>query len=217
MARRSELRGMGLKNIQDGGEAILEAFRDLRRRVRHFIAGLGMAVVMGGDGAAEEKRHARSDLSGLRSRDLGGRHGDRIHADDRPHAGGAAPCRSGAAAGQHGDLRRAGHGGADAGDVGRIDRLWRGRFRSRPAVVSQPERRRRPAAAGRSARQDGRTSRPPSETLYQSVVRAGEMAQRTPRGPTYLCVSMESDARGMVEAGAAARGCRRRPSPALGR
>jgi acetolactate synthase-1/2/3 large subunit len=30
------------------------------------------------------------------------------------------------------------------------------------------------------------------ETLYHSVVRAGEIAQRTPRGPTYLCVSMEA-------------------------
>jgi acetolactate synthase-1/2/3 large subunit len=30
------------------------------------------------------------------------------------------------------------------------------------------------------------------DTLYHSVVRAGELAQRTPRGPTYLCVSMES-------------------------
>jgi acetolactate synthase I/II/III large subunit len=33
---------------------------------------------------------------------------------------------------------------------------------------------------------------PAPETLYQSVVRAGEMAQRTPKGPTYLCVSMET-------------------------
>ncbi len=30
------------------------------------------------------------------------------------------------------------------------------------------------------------------DTLYQSVVRAGEIAQCTPQGPTYLCVSMES-------------------------
>jgi len=30
------------------------------------------------------------------------------------------------------------------------------------------------------------------DTLYQSVVRTGELAQRTPRGPTYLCVSMEA-------------------------
>jgi acetolactate synthase I/II/III large subunit len=30
------------------------------------------------------------------------------------------------------------------------------------------------------------------ETLYHGVVRAGELAQRTPSGPTYLCVSMES-------------------------
>ena len=30
------------------------------------------------------------------------------------------------------------------------------------------------------------------EMLYHSVVRAGEIAQRTPRGPTYLCVSMEA-------------------------
>ena len=30
------------------------------------------------------------------------------------------------------------------------------------------------------------------DTLYHSVVRAGELAQRTPRGPTYLCVSMEA-------------------------
>ena len=29
-------------------------------------------------------------------------------------------------------------------------------------------------------------------TLYHGVVRAGELAQRTPRGPTYLCVSMEA-------------------------
>jgi acetolactate synthase-1/2/3 large subunit len=33
---------------------------------------------------------------------------------------------------------------------------------------------------------------PAPETLYQSVVRAGEMAQRLPKGPTYLCVSMET-------------------------
>ena len=45
-------------------------------------------------------------------------------------------------------------GGADAGDVRRIGRLRRRRFRSRPAVVSQPECRRRPAAAGRAHRQD---------------------------------------------------------------
>ena len=30
------------------------------------------------------------------------------------------------------------------------------------------------------------------ETLYESVVRAGELAQREPRGPTYLCVPMET-------------------------
>jgi acetolactate synthase-1/2/3 large subunit len=30
------------------------------------------------------------------------------------------------------------------------------------------------------------------DTLYQGVVRSGELAQRTPRGPTYLCVSMEA-------------------------
>lgn len=33
---------------------------------------------------------------------------------------------------------------------------------------------------------------PAPETLYESVVRAGEMAQRLPKGPTYLCVSMET-------------------------
>lgn len=33
---------------------------------------------------------------------------------------------------------------------------------------------------------------PSVETLYQSVVRAGEMAQRPPLGPTYICASMES-------------------------
>jgi len=33
---------------------------------------------------------------------------------------------------------------------------------------------------------------PAPETLYESVVRAGEMAQRQPKGPTYLCVSMET-------------------------
>jgi acetolactate synthase-1/2/3 large subunit len=30
------------------------------------------------------------------------------------------------------------------------------------------------------------------DTLYHSVARAGELAQRTPCGPTYLCVSMEA-------------------------
>src|SRR5262245_5376392 len=30
------------------------------------------------------------------------------------------------------------------------------------------------------------------ETLYQTIVRAGEMAQRTPKGPTYVCVAMET-------------------------
>lgn len=33
---------------------------------------------------------------------------------------------------------------------------------------------------------------PSFETLYNSVIRAGEMAQRGPKGPTYLCVSMET-------------------------
>ena len=33
---------------------------------------------------------------------------------------------------------------------------------------------------------------PAPETLYESVVRAGELAQRNPKGPTYLCVSMET-------------------------
>jgi acetolactate synthase I/II/III large subunit len=33
---------------------------------------------------------------------------------------------------------------------------------------------------------------PSVSTLYQSVVRAGELAQCSPQGPTYLCVSMES-------------------------
>lgn len=33
---------------------------------------------------------------------------------------------------------------------------------------------------------------PSAETLYQSVVRVGEIAQRTPRGPTYICVAMET-------------------------
>ena len=33
---------------------------------------------------------------------------------------------------------------------------------------------------------------PAPETLYESVARAGELAQRQPKGPTYLCVSMET-------------------------
>jgi acetolactate synthase-1/2/3 large subunit len=33
---------------------------------------------------------------------------------------------------------------------------------------------------------------PAPETLYESVVRAGEIAQRQPKGPTYLCVAMET-------------------------
>ena len=30
------------------------------------------------------------------------------------------------------------------------------------------------------------------DTLYETIVRAGEMAQRTPKGPAYLCVPMET-------------------------
>jgi acetolactate synthase-1/2/3 large subunit len=33
---------------------------------------------------------------------------------------------------------------------------------------------------------------PSVDMLYESVVRAGELAQRTPRGPTYVCASMEA-------------------------
>jgi acetolactate synthase-1/2/3 large subunit len=33
---------------------------------------------------------------------------------------------------------------------------------------------------------------PAPETLYQTIVRAGEMAQRTPKGPIYVCVAMET-------------------------
>lgn len=33
---------------------------------------------------------------------------------------------------------------------------------------------------------------PSPETLYESVTRAGEMAQRAPKGPTYLCVPLET-------------------------
>lgn len=33
---------------------------------------------------------------------------------------------------------------------------------------------------------------PAPETLYQTVIRAGELAQRNPKGPTYVCVSMET-------------------------
>jgi acetolactate synthase-1/2/3 large subunit len=33
---------------------------------------------------------------------------------------------------------------------------------------------------------------PAPEILYESVVRAGELAQRQPKGPTYMCVSMET-------------------------
>jgi acetolactate synthase-1/2/3 large subunit len=33
---------------------------------------------------------------------------------------------------------------------------------------------------------------PAAETLYQTVIRAGELAQRNPKGPTYVCVPMET-------------------------
>ena len=33
---------------------------------------------------------------------------------------------------------------------------------------------------------------PSPETLYESVIRSAEVAQRSPKGPTYLCVSMET-------------------------
>jgi len=33
---------------------------------------------------------------------------------------------------------------------------------------------------------------PSPETLYESVIRSAEVAQRNPKGPTYLCISMET-------------------------
>jgi acetolactate synthase-1/2/3 large subunit len=37
------------------------------------------------------------------------------------------------------------------------------------------------------------------DTLHETIVRAGEMAQRTPKGPTYLCVPMETMLEAWVE------------------
>src|SRR6478609_2210551 len=150
-----------------------------------------MALLLGGDGASKAKRRRRADLPGLRPRNDRRDHGRGLHAHHGPNAGRSAPRRRRPAARLHGDRSRAGDGNTHAGDVRRVGRLWRSGVRSglqwyrNLSIVGGPQRLLEPVVKWA-------LQAPSPETLYQSVVRVGEVAQRTPRGPAYIGVSMET-------------------------
>ena len=136
----------GLKNIQDGGEAILEALRSLN--VEYVISSPGSEWPSFWEALARQKK---SGTPGPTYLDCGhetlavAMATGYTQVTGRMQAvlasrGRRPPAR------QHGDLRRADHGNTHAGDVRGIDRLWRGRIRPRPQwyrslnVVGGPQR-----------------------------------------------------------------------------
>ena len=180
-----------LKNIQDGGEAILEALRGLR--VEYVISSPGSEWPSLWEALARQKK---SDMPGPVYLDCGhetlavamatgytqvtGRmQAVLLHAGAGLLQGSMAIYGARAQAApmlvMSGESAGYGEGDFDPGPQ------W---YRNL-SVVGGPQRLVDPLV--KIALQSNAV-----ETLYHSVVRAGEIAQRTPRGPTYLCVSMEA-------------------------
>ena len=185
------LRGVGLKNIQDGGEAVLEALR--RLQVEYVISSPGSEWPSLWEALARQKK---SSLPGPAYLDCGhetlavtmasgytqvtGRmQAVLLHAGAGLLQGSMAIYAARAQAApmlvMSGESAGYGEGDFDPGPQ------W---YRNLN-VVGGPQRLVDPLV--KIALQSNAV-----ETLYHSVVRAGEIAQRTPRGPTYLCVSMEA-------------------------
>src|SRR6266852_5799917 len=149
-----------------------------------------MVADLGGARAPEARQQGRPGLRRVLARDARGQHGHRLHADDRAAAGGAAARRRRRAAGKHGHPRRHAERGAHGGHVGRIPNARRRpRPRHRGAVVWRPHRRWHRALRRAGCEMGARRNQP--HTLYESVIRAGEMAQRMPKGPIFLNVALE--------------------------
>ena len=185
------LRGLDLKNIQDGGEAILEAFRGLK--IEYVISSPGSEWPSLWEALARQKK---SGMPGPAYLDCGhetlaiamatgytqvtGRmQAVLLHAGAGLLQGSMAIYGARAQAApilvMSGESAGYGEGDFDPGPQ------W---YRNL-SVVGGPQRLVDPLV--KIALQSNAV-----ETLYHSVVRAGEIAQRTPRGPTYLCVSMEA-------------------------
>jgi acetolactate synthase I/II/III large subunit len=180
-----------VKNIDDGGEAILQAFRSLN--IDYVISSPGSEWPSLWEALARQKQRG---TPGPRYLDCGhesiavGMATGYTHVTGRMqavllHAG--AGLLQGAMA----------IGGAQATEIPMLvmsgETLGYGEADFDPgaqwyrnlSVVGGPQRLLEPVV--KWALQS-----PSVETLYQSVVRAGEVAQRTPRGPTYVCASMEA-------------------------
>src|ERR1700675_1870267 len=130
LARGAEAKDRTMKNYMDGGEAILEAFRKLK--IDYILSSPG-----------SEWSPVWEAL--VRPRTARRQHGDRLHADDRPAAGGAGPCRHRPPARLDGCARRAAIGSPDDRDVGRVQYAGRGSGAAdRAGMVRRLERRRQP-------------------------------------------------------------------------
>ena len=185
-----------LTNQQDGGEAILEAFRNLH--VDYVISSPGSEWPPIWEALARQKIGglAGPDLHGLRARDARGRRRGRLHAGHRPHAGGAAARRLGAAARRDGAAGRARLRGADAGDVRRVAELRRARrLRSRQSVVSQSRRGRRAAAADRFRGEMGEPGAEPRDALSERGARRRNGQARAARAGLSQRAGRDHDAR----------------------
>jgi acetolactate synthase-1/2/3 large subunit len=180
-----------MKNIHDGGEAILEAFRSLN--VKYVISSPGSEWPSLWEALARQKADGTPGPAYLDcghetlavAMTTGYTHVTGQMQVTLLHAGAGLLQGSMAVAGAHaletpmlvmsGESLGYGEPDFDPGPQ------W---YRSL-SVVGAPQRLMEPIV--KLAFQA-----PSVDTLYESVVRAGEIAQRAPRGPTYVCASMES-------------------------
>jgi acetolactate synthase-1/2/3 large subunit len=180
-----------MKNIHDGGEAILEAFRSLN--VKYVISSPGSEWPSLWEALARQKQNGTPGPTYLDcghetlavAMTTGYTHVTGQMQVTLLHAGAGILQGSMAIAGAHaletpmlvmsGESLGYGETEFDPGPQ------W---YRSL-SVVGGPQRLLEPVV--KLALQA-----PSVDTLYESVIRAGEIAQRAPRGPTYVCASMES-------------------------
>jgi len=180
-----------VKNYHDGGEAILEAFRNLD--VDYVISSPGSEWPSFWEAMARQKHSGSSGptylncahetiavtMAAAYTNITGRMQAVLLHAGagllQGSMAVGAARAMETPMLVMSGESAAYGEGDFDPGSQ------W---YRNL-SVVGGPQRLLEPVV--KWAQGD-----PGPETLYQTIVRAGEMAQRTPKGPTYVCVSMET-------------------------
>ena len=165
----------------------------LGHRLYYFLARFGVGTGVGGFGAAENQRDAGADLYQLLARDAGGGSGVGLHP--------GLPGRMQAV------LLHAGVGLLQGG-VG-IHGAWLGEapmlvcsgeaisYGENPELDPQGQWYRNLSVVGGPNRfvepftkWSGQATSP--HTLYEQLVRAGEMAQRVPKGPAFLDVPIET-------------------------